>query len=161
MWNLADSKGQLSHVILFETWASGVLVWVVLEPTFWGHQVPQYSPKQRCVCVYVLVTQSCLTLCDLIGYSLPGSSVHGILQARILEWSGLPFPSPGDLPDPGIKPLSPALQADFYHLSHQGRTPKQRKLFGNLAIREQQRLIFAFKAIPARLPSPHPFNKKG
>jgi len=61
-----------------------------------------------------------------MGYSLPGSSVHGILQARILEWSGLPFPSPGDLPDPGIKPLSPALQADFYHLSHQGRTPKQR-----------------------------------
>ena len=35
-------------------------------------------------------------------------------------WSGLPFPSPGDLPDPGIKPGSPALQADSYHLSHQG-----------------------------------------
>ena len=40
----------------------------------------------------------------------PGSSVHGILQARILD--GLPFPSPGDLPDPGIKPRSPALQVD-------------------------------------------------
>ena len=40
----------------------------------------------------------------------PGSSVHGILQARILE--GLPFPSPGDLPNPGIKPGSSALQAD-------------------------------------------------
>ena len=36
--------------------------------------------------------------------------VQGILQARILEWK--PFPSPGDLPDPGIKPGSPALQAD-------------------------------------------------
>ena len=37
-------------------------------------------------------------------------------------WSGLPFPSPGDLPDPGIKSGSPALQAVFffYHLSHQG-----------------------------------------
>ena len=34
-------------------------------------------------------------------------------------WSGLPFPSPGDLLDPGIEPGSPALQAD-YHLSHQG-----------------------------------------
>ena len=34
--------------------------------------------------------------------------------------SGLPFPSPGDLPDPGIEPGSPALQADTYHLSHQG-----------------------------------------
>ena len=41
---------------------------------------------------------------------LPGFSVHGIFQARILEW--LPFPSPGDLPNPGIKPRSPALQAD-------------------------------------------------
>ena len=39
--------------------------------------------------------------------SSPGFSVHGILQARIL---GLPFPSPGDLPDPGIEPGSPALQ---------------------------------------------------
>ena len=37
-------------------------------------------------------------------------TVHGILQARILEW--VAFPSPGDLPNPGIKPASPALQAD-------------------------------------------------
>ena len=35
-------------------------------------------------------------------------------------WSGLPFPSSGDLPDPGIEPGSPELQADLYHLSHQG-----------------------------------------
>jgi len=42
--------------------------------------------------------------------SPPGSSVHGILQARILEH--LPFSSPGDLPDPEIEPRSPALQAD-------------------------------------------------
>ena len=41
--------------------------------------------------------------------SLPGSSVHGLLQEY---WSGLPFPSLGDLPDPGIEPGSPALQAD-------------------------------------------------
>ena len=40
--------------------------------------------------------------------SPPGSSVHGILQARILEW--VPFPSPEDLPDPSIKPRSSALQ---------------------------------------------------
>ena len=42
--------------------------------------------------------------------SPPGSSLHGILQARIL--SRLPFPPPGDLPEPGIKPEAPALQAD-------------------------------------------------
>ena len=39
-----------------------------------------------------LVTQSCLTLCDPLEYSLPGSSVLGILQARILEWVAIPFP---------------------------------------------------------------------
>ena len=42
--------------------------------------------------------------------SPPGSCVHGLLQARILEW--WPFPSPGDLPDPGIEPGSPALHVD-------------------------------------------------
>ena len=55
----------------------------------------------------VLIAQSCLTLCDPMDCI---ASVHGILQARILEW--VTFPSPGDLPDPGIKPGSPALQAD-------------------------------------------------
>ena len=39
-----------------------------------------------CVCVCVWVPQSCLTLCDPVDSSQPGSSVHGILQARILEW---------------------------------------------------------------------------
>ena len=45
-----------------------------------------------------------------MDYSPPSSSVHGILQQEY--WSGLPFPSPGDLPDPGIEPQSPTLQAD-------------------------------------------------
>ena len=137
--------------------------------------------------------QSCLTLCNPIDCSLPGSYVHGILQARILEWvamtfscifltqgsnphllcllhwqagslplvppgnpkvlvshvrlfatpltvacraplsmgfprqehwSEVPFPSPGDLPDPGIKlvsPVSSICRQILYHLSHQGR----------------------------------------
>ena len=39
-----------------------------------------------CVCVCVLVAKSCLTLCHPMDCSLPGSSVHGIFQARILEW---------------------------------------------------------------------------
>ena len=53
------------------------------------------------------------------GCSSPGSSVHRILQARILEW--LPCPPPGDLPDPGIQPkspMSPALAADSLPLCH-------------------------------------------
>ena len=44
-----------------------------------------------CVCVYVIVAQLCPTLCDPMDYSLPGSSVHGILQARIVEWVDIPF----------------------------------------------------------------------
>ena len=60
----------------------------------------------------VLGAQSCLTLCDPMDCSPPGSSVHGALQARILEWIAIPFSS--DISDPGIKSRSPpALQADF------------------------------------------------
>ena len=44
-----------------------------------------------CVCLYVLVAQLCLTLCNPMDYNLPGSSVHGILQARILEWVVIHF----------------------------------------------------------------------
>ena len=41
--------------------------------------------------VSVLVAQSCLTLCDPMDCSLPGSSVHGIFQARVLEWGAIAF----------------------------------------------------------------------
>ena len=51
-----------------------------------------------CICS---CAQSCPTLCDLLDHSLPGFSVRGIFQARILEQ---PFPPPEDLPDPGIEP---------------------------------------------------------
>ena len=57
-----------------------------------------------------LVSQSRSTLCDPVDCSPPGSSVHGILQARVLEWGAIPFSR--DLPSPGIEPGSPALQAD-------------------------------------------------
>ena len=56
------------------------------------------------------VAQSCPTLCDPVDCSLPGFSVPGIFQTRVLEWVAIP--SPGDLPDPGIEPRSPALWAD-------------------------------------------------
>ena len=71
------------------------------------------SPQNEVWCV--LVTQSCLTLCIPMDCSPLGSSVHGISQARIL--GGLPFPSPGNLPDPEIEPkslLSPVLASGFF-----------------------------------------------
>ena len=54
-----------------------------------------------------------------------GYPVHGILQARLLE--SVPFPSPRDLPNPGVEPRSPALQVN-YQLSHQ-RSPVIEKLY--------------------------------
>jgi len=60
----------------------------------------------------VLVAQSCPTLCDSMDYSPPGSSVLGILQARMLEWVAIPF-SRGIFLTQGLNP-------GLYHLSHQG-----------------------------------------
>ena len=60
----------------------------------------------------VLVAQSCPTLCNPMGCSLPGSSVYGISQARVLEWVAISFS--GGLPrPPRIKPAFPALAGGF------------------------------------------------
>ena len=58
----------------------------------------------------MLCAQSCPTLCDPMDCSPPGSSVMEF--SRQEYWSGLPFPSPGVLPNPEIEPGFPALQAD-------------------------------------------------
>ena len=55
--------------------------------------------------------------CNAVDYSLPGSSVLGILQARILEWAAISFSR--DVPYPGIKPGLPHCRQILYHLSHQ------------------------------------------
>ena len=52
--------------------------------------------------------------------SPPGSSVHGIFQAEY--WSGLPFPSPGNLPDRGMEPTSPALAGGFFTAEPPGKS---------------------------------------
>ena len=67
------------------------------------------SGKLRKAKVKVLVTQSCLTLGTPWTVAHQGPLSMGF--SRQEYWSGLPFPSPGDLPNPGIKPRSPALQA--------------------------------------------------
>ena len=91
---------------------------------------------------WCLLTKSCPTLCDPVDCSPPGSSVRRISQTRIPSlscvglfvtpwtvacqvspsmgfsrqeyWSGSPFPSPGDLPNPGTEPVSPALAGRFF-----------------------------------------------
>ena len=64
------------------------------------------------ICMHAKLLQSCPTLCNAMDHSLPNFSVHGILQARILT-SRWPCPPPGDLPDPEIKPETPALAGKF------------------------------------------------
>ena len=81
----------------------GPLLWVYL-----GHKPVGLRPPCEHVCARSL--QLCLTLCDPMDCSSLGSSVHGILQTRILEWVAIP--SLGHLPNSGIEPGSPALQAD-------------------------------------------------
>ena len=66
--------------------------------------------------VHTQSLQSYPTLCDSRDCSPLGSSVHEILQARILEWVAMP--SSRNLPDLGIEPVSPALQADSLPQSH-------------------------------------------
>ena len=60
----------------------------------------------------VLVIQSCPTLCDPMDSNSPGSSVHEILQARILEWVAISFSRGYQDQRPGVELRSPALQAD-------------------------------------------------
>ena len=86
-------------------------VWEVWRPFSMVHLI-------ACALRACSVTKSCLILCDPTDCSPPGSSVHGISQARILEW--VAFPSPGDLLDPGMEPVSPALAGDSLPLSHLG-----------------------------------------
>ena len=81
--------------------------------------------KTVCVCV-------CVCCCFCLVASVMSNSVrpYRLQPARLLSmgfsrqeyWSGWPYPPPGDLPDPGIKPWSPALQADSLQLRHQ-RSP--------------------------------------
>ena len=91
------------------------------------HQLPELNHSQKqwvCILVFSLLkmysahpySSMCLSpshvwLFVTLDYSLPCSSVHGILQARILEY-WLPFSSPGDLPDPETNSGSPILQVD-------------------------------------------------
>ena len=62
-----------------------------------------------CTCVYVLVVQSCLTLCYPLAIAC--QAPLSMEFSRQEYWSGLPFPSPEDLPNSGTEPGSPASQA--------------------------------------------------
>ena len=136
-------------------WPLNSLRWRNLKKTtetrksLWPPHLPS-SPKSE---KWKLLT---LTLCDPMGYT-----VHGILQARILEWVAVPFSR--DLPNPGIEPRSPALQADSLPAEPQGK-PKNTAV-GCLSLLKQifltqelnQGLLHCRQTIPTEL-SGKPFN---
>ena len=88
--------------------------------------LPLDNHKSLC-CICESVSVSCVCVCVCVSCSVVSDSVTLLTVAcqsslsvefsRQEYWSGLPFPSPGDLPDPGIEPRSPALQAGFSLLS--------------------------------------------
>ena len=80
----------------------------------WHHILTSY-----CCCCY-LVAQVCPTLCDAMDCSPPGSSVHGVLQARVLDWVASSFSRRSS--QPGLKPLSLALAGRFLSTETPGNT---------------------------------------
>ena len=97
-----------------------IATWVTPANTIWNRRTTRKKESE--------VAQSCLTPCDPMDCSLPGSSLHGIFQARTLKWGAISY-SRGGLPDPGVEPMSlvspawagrffttsPTWEADLYH----------------------------------------------
>ena len=98
------------------------------------------------------VTRSCPTLCDAIDYSPPDSSVHGLFQARILEWVAIS--SSGGLPIPGFEPASPvssaspALAGGFFTTEPPGKCTGQHKSARILMLLKNQASVLPFSAHP-------------
>ena len=112
-WTREALRGTVHEVTKSQTWLEQLSMHAyiyICVYTYTHTHTYVYVCLLLCMKVKVLVTQSCLTLCDPMNGRLPGSSVHGI--PRWENWSGLPFPSPGDLPDPGMGPGSPSWKAD-------------------------------------------------
>ena len=90
-WTTTDKTSHLrpqGHLSSPTSWMRNSILWasepcLVLTASFCVFSTQKESKSE--------VAQSCLTLCDAMGYSPPGSSVYGILQARILEWVAISF----------------------------------------------------------------------
>ena len=81
----------IQHSVKCRTKLNGMLMACVEAATDWQHFLAVLGEHGTRLQLAVLISQSCLTLCDPTDCSRPGSSVHGILQARILQWVAIPF----------------------------------------------------------------------
>ena len=98
---------------------------------------------QNCVCICLLVVQSCPTLCDPIDYSPPGSFVREILHARILEWIAIPFSRRSSRPRDGtwIHKSAHKLQAHLLQSKPPGQPNRQQ----SCTLKKQLRWYFFLK----------------
>ena len=109
-------RDPLDFILSIPSYSSIELDSVLLLPlSSKDHSILQIQLLPSCV----LCVQLCPTVCDPMDYSPPGSSVHGILRQEYC--SGLPFLTPGNLPNPGIKPRSPELQAESFTTEPSGK----------------------------------------
>ena len=123
-------QGSQIHFLAPRSWGVAVTTGYAL-PLAEGHwgvcvcgRFPSaFSPLH---CIQHACAQPCPTPCDPVDCSPPGSSVHGILQARILDWVAVPS-SRGDLPDPEIRPTSltsPELADGFFTTNAMWEAPR-------------------------------------
>ena len=82
----AEPSGQLIQRVAYLNPVPRIVKCTIYTPLHYGSGNPHYSLESESE-----VTQSCLSLCDPMDYSLPGFSVHGIFQARVLEWVAISF----------------------------------------------------------------------
>ena len=124
-----EEKSSRKQNVRTERVALWALIWegsslCVNELVIWGRNLGEdvqkaklHTERDTCVAGGGLVTKSCPTVITPCTVAWPLSMVFPWQE----NWSRLPFPSPGDLPDSGIQSRSPALQViSFYRLSHQG-----------------------------------------
>ena len=85
----------------------------------------RWGARHHSLLLLWFLTQQVLSwlFCDPMDYNPPGSLSMGF--ARQEYWNGLPFPSPGDLSDPGMEPTSPALAGGFFSIEPPGKSPSQ------------------------------------
>ena len=95
--------GNYSHIWDFENHRHWSKTFPVIKGILWTSEVAQLCPS----------------LCDPMGYSLQGSSIHGIFQARVLEWVAISFSRKIFLTH-GLNPGLPHCRQTLYHLRHQG-----------------------------------------
>ena len=87
---------------------------------FWKTILKVLKLKVELPCMHAKLLQSCPILCEPMDWTVAHQAPRSMGFPRQEYWSGLSFPSPGDLPNPGIKLLSPALWVDSLPLSHLG-----------------------------------------